>query len=115
VIAILFVSRPSSGRRSSRRQPSLNLFARDFTDRKLWGFEIPATWFQSVNSFFIFLCAPFFAAIWVGMAKRGGNFSSPAKFAMGLFFAGLGFVVMIFASYMVLSSNGAIKVSPWWL
>src|SRR5882672_10177355 len=115
VIAILFVFAAIFWSAFEQAPTSLNLFARDFTDRKLWGFEIPATWFQSVNSFFIFLCAPFFAAIWVGMAKRGRELSSPAKFAMGLFFAGLGFVVMIFASYMVLSSNGAIKVSPWWL
>ncbi|HEX8673161.1 MAG TPA: MFS transporter, partial [Longimicrobium sp.] len=41
--------------------------------------------------------------------------SSPAKFAMGLFFAGLGFFMMIFAANAVVSSGGQIKVSPWWL
>ncbi len=115
VIAILFVFAAIFWSAFEQAPTSLNLFARDFTDRKLFGFEIPATWFQSVNSFFIFLCAPFFAALWVGMAKRGRELSSPAKFALGLFFGGLGFLVMIFASYMVLSSNGAVKVSPWWL
>jgi POT family proton-dependent oligopeptide transporter len=37
------------------------------------------------------------------------------KFSLGLLFGGLGFAVMIPAAYAVLSSGGAIKVSPWWL
>jgi POT family proton-dependent oligopeptide transporter len=94
---------------------SLNLFARDFTDRMIGSFEIPATWFQSVNSFFIFLLAPFFASLWVRMARKGRELSSPAKFALGLFFAGVGFVIMIFAANSVVSSGGTIKVSAWWL
>jgi POT family proton-dependent oligopeptide transporter len=115
VIAILFVFAAIFWSAFEQAPTSLNLFARDFTDRKVLGFEIPTTWFQSVNSLFIFILAPFFAALWVGMAKRGRELSSPAKFAMGLFFAGVGFVVMIFASYTVLSSNGTVRVSPWWL
>jgi POT family proton-dependent oligopeptide transporter len=49
------------------------------------------------------------------MARQGRELSSPAKFALGLFFAGLGFVIMIFAANSVVSSGGTIKVSPWWL
>ncbi len=115
VIFILFVFAAIFWSAFEQAPTSLNLFARDFTDRNLGGFEIPATWFQSVNSFFIFLMAPFFAWLWVRMARQGGELSSPAKFALGLFFAGLGFVIMIFAANSVVSSGGAIKVSPWWL
>ena len=92
VIFILFVFAAIFWSAFEQAPTSLNLFARDFTDRKLWGFEIPATWFQSVNSLFIFMLAPFFAALWVKMGSRGKELSSPAKFALGLFFAGLGFV-----------------------
>lgn len=115
VIFILFLFASIFWSAFEQAPTSLNLFARDFTNRMVAGFEIPATWFQSVNSFFIFLCAPFFAALWVRMAKQGRELSSPAKFALGLFFAGLGFVLMIFAANSVVSSGGAIKVSPWWL
>jgi proton-dependent oligopeptide transporter, POT family len=115
VIFILFLFASIFWSAFEQAPTSLNLFARDFTDRMIAGFEVPATWFQSVNSFFIFLCAPFFAALWVRMAKHGKELSSPAKFALGLFFAGLGFVLMIFAANSVVSSGGAIKVSPWWL
>ncbi len=94
---------------------SLNLFARDFTDRQFGGFEVPATWFQSINSAFIILLAPVFAALWVGLARRGGDLSSPAKFSVGLLLAGLGFLIMIYAANAVVSSGGTLKVSPWWL
>jgi len=94
---------------------SLNLFAADFTDRQLGGFEIPATWFQSVNSLFIILLAPVFAALWVALGKRNINISSPAKFSFGLAMAGLGFVVMFFAARNVVAGGGSLLVSPWWL
>lgn len=115
VIAILFVFASIFWSAFEQAPTSLNLFARDFTDRFIGTFEIPSTWFQSVNSLFIFILAPFFAALWVRMAKQGRELSSPAKFAMGLFFAGLGFVIMIFAAKAVVASGGAIKVSPLWL
>ena len=94
---------------------SLNLFAADFTDRQLGGFEIPATWFQSVNSAFVILLAPVFAAIWVALGRRGRDLSSPGKFSLGLAFAGIGFVLMIFAANRVVESGGTLLVSPWWL
>jgi POT family proton-dependent oligopeptide transporter len=94
---------------------SLNLFAADFTDRTIGDFEIPATWFQSVNSGFIILLAPLFAALWVGLGKRGIDLSSPVKFSFGLALAGVGFVVMYFAAQRVVGGGGALLVSPWWL
>jgi POT family proton-dependent oligopeptide transporter len=94
---------------------SLNLFARDFTDRRLGGFEIPATWFQSVNSFFVITLAPVAAWTWVSMAKQGRELSSPGKFAVGLALAGVGFAIMIYAANSVVASGGQTLVSPWWL
>ncbi len=75
---------------------SLNLFARDFTDRAVAGFEFPASWFQWVPALFVILQAPIFAWLWVKLGARQP--SSPAKFSLGLFFVGLGFVVMMLAS-----------------
>ena len=115
VIGILFVFAAIFWSAFEQAPTSLNLFARDFTDRMIGSFEIPATWFQSVNSLFIFLLAPFFASLWVRMAGRGRELSSPAKFALGLFFAGVGFIIMIFAANAVVNGGGALKVSPLWL
>jgi POT family proton-dependent oligopeptide transporter len=115
VIMVLFIFAAIFWAAFEQAPTSLNLFANDFTDRNMFGFEVPATWFQSINSGFIILLAPAFAALWVGLAKRNLELSSPAKFALGLVAAGVGFALMIFAANQVVASNGAVKVSPWWL
>jgi POT family proton-dependent oligopeptide transporter len=115
VIAVLFVFASIFWSAFEQAPTSLNLFARDFTQRKLGGFEVPATWFQSINSLFIILLAPFFAALWTRLGARGRELSSPAKFSLGLFAAGLGFLLMLPAAYIVVGSGGAVKVAAWWL
>ncbi|HYC53226.1 MAG TPA: oligopeptide:H+ symporter, partial [Gemmatimonadaceae bacterium] len=94
---------------------SLNLFARDFTDRQFGGFEMPATWFQSINSFFVITLAPVAAWVWLSLGRRNRDLSSPGKFAFGLAMAGVGFVLMIFAANKVVSGGVGTLVSPWWL
>ena len=115
VIFVLFVFAAIFWAGFEQAPTSLQLFAKDFTDRKMFGMEIPATWFQSVNSLFIIVFSPIFAALWVLMARRGFEMSSPAKFALGLAFAGGGFLLMLFAANEVVASGGTMLVSPWWL
>lgn len=88
---------------------SMNLFADKLTRNELFGLSFPSSWFQSVNSIFIVILAPIFAAFWPSLGKRDP--SSPAKFAYGLLFAGLGFLVLTYAS--TLTSLG--PVGPSWL
>jgi POT family proton-dependent oligopeptide transporter len=94
---------------------SLNLFAADFTDRNLFGWEVPILWLQSVNSFFVITLAPLFAALWITMAQHGRELSSPAKFTFGLLFAGLGFWLMVAAANLVIEGGEGTRVSMWWL
>jgi POT family proton-dependent oligopeptide transporter len=94
---------------------SLNLFARDFTNRVVFGWEMPTLWLQSANSVFVIALAPVFAVVWVAMGKRGQNPSSITKFAFGLLFAGFGFLVMLWAANIVINGGGNVRVSPWWL
>ena len=77
-------------------------------------FEMPTTWFQSINSLCIILLAPVMAGVWLALARRGGDLSSPAKFALGLALAGVGFAIMIPAANLVVGGGG-LRVSPWWL
>ncbi|MBV8665133.1 MAG: peptide MFS transporter [Burkholderiaceae bacterium] len=77
----------------------MNLYASEKTDRMLGSFEIPAGWFQSVNSMFIILLAPVFGMLWVGLAKRGKAMPTPIKMVMGLLFTGIGFVAMVAAVF----------------
>ncbi|MEX2218015.1 MAG: peptide MFS transporter [Phycisphaerales bacterium] len=76
---------------------SINLFTKQNTDRSLLGFEVPATWFQSVNAGLIFLLAPLFAAIWTRLGRRNMNPSQPVKISLGLLFLGFGYVFMVLA------------------
>ncbi len=115
VIVVLFIFAMIFWSAFEQAPTSLTLFARDFTDRTIFGWEMPATWFQSVNSLFVVLLAPVFAILWVSLGKRGRDLSSPGKFAWGLFFAGLGFLMMIPAANLVINAGGNLRVSPWWL
>lgn len=97
---------------------SFNLFARDFTDRSvpqsianiIRAPEFPAGWYQSVNSFFLISLAPVFSWIWLRLGTRQP--SSPIKFALGLFFVGVGALVLALASSFIGISG---KVGPYWL
>jgi POT family proton-dependent oligopeptide transporter len=116
VIFILFIFAAIFWAAFEQAPTSLNLFARDFTNRTVAGWEVPATWFQSINSAFVILCAPLMAAVWMGLAKRpGGDLSSPGKFALGLAITCIGFALMIVPANAIVASNGVLKVSPWWL
>jgi POT family proton-dependent oligopeptide transporter len=115
VIIVLFLFATIFWSAFEQAPTSLNLFAQDFTDRMLFGWEVPVLWLQAVNSLFVILFAPVFAMLWVAAERRGINISSPAKFAFGLFCAGLGFLVMVAAANKVISGAGAVKVSMMWL
>jgi POT family proton-dependent oligopeptide transporter len=93
---------------------SLNLFADRYTNRSIeWlHFVVPTGWFQSLNSAYIIIFAPFFAWLWVALAKRNLNPSAPAKFALGVMLMGSGFLLMAAAASLV--ASGA-KVAPSWL
>ena len=88
---------------------SLTLFADRFTQITLLGWQYPSSWFQSVPAIFVIIFAPIIGAVWQKLGDRQP--SSPGKFTIGLFFAGIAFVVVAFAA--TLASNG--RVSPMWL
>jgi len=91
---------------------TLNLFADRYTRLELFGFEFPSSWFQSVQPIFVIILAPMFAWLWVKLGPREP--SSPAKFALGLLFAGLAFLLLVPAGALAQSAEG-VRVSPWWL
>jgi POT family proton-dependent oligopeptide transporter len=91
---------------------SLNVFAKQDTDRHIFGWEMPATWFQSINAIFIVILAPVFAIIWTGLGKRNMDPTQPMKIFLGLLFLGLGFLFMVAAG--IQGKDGA-KVGMFWL
>lgn len=74
---------------------SLNLFTDRLVDRTMFGWEVPAPVFQALNAGFIFLFAPLIAWLWIALAKKKRNPSTPVKFAFGVFLAGLGFLALV--------------------
>src|SRR4029078_7701844 len=115
VIILLFIFATSFWAAFEQAPASLNLFARDYTDRVVFGWEMPTLWLQAANSVFVIALAPVFAWLWIALGRRGRDPSSVAKFAWGLFFAGVGFVVMWEAANIIINNGGNIRVSPWWL
>jgi proton-dependent oligopeptide transporter, POT family len=74
---------------------SLNLFTDRSVDRSMFGIEVPASVFQSINAIYIVLLGPVFALLWTGLARRGLEPSAPAKFGLGIVQLGAGFLVLV--------------------
>lgn len=77
---------------------SLSLMTDRNVDRIIFGFEIPAAVFQSVNAFFIVTLAPVFNMIWMFLSRRGWEPSTPMKFALSLIQLGLGFLFLVYGA-----------------
>jgi len=112
VIGVLFLAAALFWSVFEQAGSTLNLFADRNTDTQLLGMPFPSSWFQSLNSLFLIILAPVFAGIWAALATRGLEPSSPAKFAFGLVFVGLGFAVLIGPAAR---AEQGILASPVWL
>jgi len=111
VIALLFVGAAIFWSGFEQAGSSMNLFAKQLTDRVMFGWEMPASWLQSVNALFIVIMAPIMGSVWVWLGKY--NPSIPTKFGLGLLLLGSGFFVLAWgASYTNPDGPG---VSPMWL
>jgi len=91
---------------------SMNLFARDLTDRNVAGWEMPASWLQNVNPIFIVIFAPIFGWLWTWLAQYRSDPSTPMKFALGLFGLSGGFLVLSWGAANMVEGS---LVSPAWL
>ncbi len=89
---------------------SMNLFAERLTNRVIGGWEMPASWLQSVNPVFIIVLAPFVGFLWVWLRSREP--STPAKMGYGLVLVAIGFFVLAWGASFTI---GGAKVSPMWL
>lgn len=95
---------------------TLTLFADNQTERNIHFlnklFEIPASWFQSINPFVIVTLAPVFSVMWYKLDNSRFAISTPMKMAIGMIILGLGFIVMFFGASLAVDGN---KVGPQWL
>jgi POT family proton-dependent oligopeptide transporter len=109
VIFILFVFSILFWMTYEQAGSSLTLFADRLTTTTIFGWTYPSSWFQSVPALFVIIFASIIGAVWLKLGDRQP--SSPGKFTIGLFFAGIAFVVIAFAAALA----GGGRVSPLWL
>ena len=109
VIFILFVFSILFWMTYEQAGSSLTLFADRLTRTTIFGWTYPSSWFQSVPALFVIIFASIIGAVWLKLGDRQP--SSPGKFTIGLFFAGIAFVVIAFAANLA----GSGRVSPMWL
>lgn len=81
---------------------SMTLYTDTYIDRNFFGWQIPTTFFQSVNPLFIVALAPIFAWFWT--SKFGKKLTTPVKMSLGMILLGIGFLFMLFATYEVQTS-----------
>ncbi|MCC6818599.1 MAG: peptide MFS transporter [Bacteroidia bacterium] len=91
---------------------SLTLFADSQTNRNIFNWEMPASYFQSVNPLAIIVLAPIFSILWGKLHTRSMEPSSPKKMAFGLAFVALGYALI---AMKVHGLDASEKISMWWL
>ena len=109
VIFILFLFTILFWGAYEQKGASLNLFADRLVRAEIFGMSFPVPFLQSLTGIFVIMLAPVFSYLWIRMKDRQP--SSPAKFALGLVFIGLAFMLMVPASLG--TADG--KVTFWWL
>jgi POT family proton-dependent oligopeptide transporter len=90
----------------------MNIYAKEKTNRMLMGWEIPASWFQSLNAMFIIFLGTAVAGFWASRKLRGKISTSLYKMILGLIIMGTGFFFMTAASAQF-ESNGSSAM--YWL
>jgi POT family proton-dependent oligopeptide transporter len=85
------------------------LWASEFTDRRLFGWDIPVTWFQALNPLMIFVFTPFIVSLWRRQCAREP--STVAKLAIGCFLAAGAYLILVAAARV----SGGAQASWLWL
>ncbi|CAJ1001633.1 MAG: MFS transporter [Brevibacillus sp.] len=77
---------------------SLTLYTDKFVDKQVFGYEVPTSWFQSLNPLFIVLLAPILSGLWVKLASsKRGDLKIPTKMGIGMIMLGMGYMVLLLA------------------
>jgi POT family proton-dependent oligopeptide transporter len=90
----------------------MNIYAKENTNRMLMGWEVPASWFQSLNAMFIIFLGTSVALYWANRKLKGKVSTSLFKMIIGLIIMGTGFFFMS-AAAAEFNSTGASAM--YWL
>jgi len=110
MLLLLFVGAAAFWSGFDQSAGSLSIFTRDYVNLTIGSFQAPVSWTQFLNPLFVVMFAPFFAYLWIYLGKRNLNPNTPIKFAIGLIFMGLGFIVMLYAvEYALISAPVGVQ------
>lgn len=91
---------------------SLTLFASENVNRNFFGSVIPASLFQSVNPMFILIFASPLSVLWMTLANKKKEPSTPIKFSIGILLLSIGFLILglapRFISFETIAENDTI-------
>lgn len=100
----------------------ITLYSDTRLDRTVLGWEMPISWPQSFNPFFIIVLAPLFALMWTKLGRRQPG--TPTKFALGIILMGAAFLLFLpmapvaavpvlwIALIMLVATLGELSLSP---
>ena len=91
----------------------MNLYAKQKINRVLMGFEIPASWLQSLHALYVIILGVPMAAFWVWWSKTKWESSSLFKMGLGTIIAGLGFLLLAGAAVETTESLSGMASIHW--
>jgi POT family proton-dependent oligopeptide transporter len=77
---------------------TLTFFARDYTYLNIFGYDISAEIFQSMNPFFVVFLTPIIVGLFGWLRSKNMEPSTPKKIAIGMGLTAIGFVIMVVGS-----------------
>ena len=103
-IVLWFLNEQASG--------SLNLLTDRHIPRVVYGIDVPAAAYQSLNPFFIIVLSPLLGWISLSLALRNRDLSTQAKFTLGMVLTAASMAVLLIPCW---AAGGATQISPWWM
>ncbi|MBM4178097.1 MAG: peptide MFS transporter [Ignavibacteria bacterium] len=91
---------------------ALQVWADEKTNWNVLGFDIPSSWFQTLNPFFIVLLAPLLNKVWAWQRSRTSEPSSIVKMAIGCGWMAVAFLLMMFVAGL---AEGQEKLNVLWV
>jgi len=92
----------------------MNLYAKQTVDRVVFGYEIPASFLQSLHAFYVIILGAPMAAFWLWWKRKKKESSAIFKMGIGTIIMGFGFLALVGAAYEV-SVLALEKASLYWL
>lgn len=94
---------------------SMNLFALNYTNRHVMGFEMPASWLLSSETLYLVIFAIPLAKLYMHLSKRKMDPTPPMKSAISLFSIGICFLIMAIGASQIASGSQTAAISPSYL